>query len=310
MRKPRALREGDRVAIVAPASGCDRAIVERGAAELRRLGFVPVVPEATFDRDVFTAGSPARRARALLDAWQDPDVAALIALRGGYGSAHLLPALDAIRALPPKLFIGYSDTTALLSWLTCRAGITALHGPMIEGRLSEGPGAYDERSLRALLQGGRGLSLRPDGLDVLRAGDAEGPLVGGTLTQLTASLGTPFAFDPPEGCVLFLEDVNERPYRLHRMLTHLAQAGVLERAQALVFGEMRGCDEPDGRVTARSVAADLARDLGRPVLFGFPSGHTTGPCWTLPFGVRVRVTTATQPGLVVEEAAVAQAERD
>ena len=124
------------------------------------------------------------------------------------------------------------------------------------------------------------------------------------MAQMVASLGTPFAFDPPDGCVLFLEDVNERPFRIDRMLTQLRLSGVLGRARALVFGEMRGCEEPGGALTAREVIARMTRDFPGPVVFGFPSGHTTGPCWTLPLGVDVRVVTRPRPSIVIEEAAV------
>jgi muramoyltetrapeptide carboxypeptidase len=140
---------------------------------------------------------------------------------------------------------------------------------------------------------------------VLRPGQAHGPLYGGTIVPLVASLGTPFAFDPPEGCVLFLEDVNERPYKIDRMLTQLRLSGILGRARALIFGEMRGCDEPGGTPTAREVIARMTLGFPGPVLFGFPSGHTSGPCWTLPLGVDVRVETTPRPLVVVEESAVA-----
>jgi muramoyltetrapeptide carboxypeptidase len=305
MRKPRALEAGARIAIVAPASHCSRDQFELGVAEIRRLGFEPAWDESVFGRATFTAGSAAGRAAAFERAWRDPAVAALLALRGGYGSVHLLPLLARLPLqTPPKLFIGYSDTTSILSWLNCQAGITALHGPMIDGRLSRGSSGYDEGSFLALLQGGKGLRLAPDGLTVVREGEAAGPLFGGTMTQLAASMGTPYAFSPPDGCVLFLEDVNERPYRLDRMLTQLSLAGILGRARALVFGEMRGCDEPDGKTTALGVVQTFARQFDGPVVFGFPSGHTNGPCWTLPLGVVCRVATTPRPGLTVEESPV------
>jgi muramoyltetrapeptide carboxypeptidase len=119
-----------------------------------------------------------------------------------------------------------------------------------------------------------------------------------------ASLGTPYAFSPPSGAVLFFEDVGERPYRLDRMLTQLRLANVLARARAIVFGEMPGCDEPGGGLTARSVIADLLRDFPGPVLVGLPSGHTTRPARTLPLGVKARVVAAPTPMVIVEEAAV------
>lgn len=307
MRKPRPLKSGDRIAVVAPASPFARDEFDRGVAELTRLGFEPIWDEAVFASEGgYLAGSAELRAHSFMKHWNDPSVAALIAVRGGYGSVQMLPSLHApALVVEPKLFIGYSDNTSVLSWLTCGCGITGLHGPMLEGRLASGVTGYDERSFLALVSNGSGMELAPDGLDVLRPGRAQGPLFGGTIVQLVASLGTPFAFDPPEGCVLFLEDVNERPYRIDRMLTQLRLSGILARARALVFGEMRGCDEPGGTLTAREVIARLTVGFPGPVLFGFPSGHTSGPCWTLPFGVDVRIESTPRPGVVIEEPAVA-----
>jgi muramoyltetrapeptide carboxypeptidase len=304
MIKPRALKPGDRIALVSPASPFSREEFDKGVAELRRLGFEPAYDETVFAKAGYVSGSPQLRAAAWMRAWTDPDVAALIAVRGGYGSVHLLPYLDAYRdRLEPKLFIGYSDTTTLLTWLTCQCGIAAIHGPMLDWRLSRGADGYDEASFLKLVTGaGAGLVLSPAGLVAMKAGEAEGPLYGGTLTMLTASLGTPYAFDPPEGCVLFLEDVKERPYRIDRVLTQLRLSGVLRRASALVFGEMVECDE--GEYPIRDVVAHLVEDFNGPVVFGFPSGHTTGPSWTLPLGVRVRVSAGDHPFISIEESPV------
>jgi muramoyltetrapeptide carboxypeptidase len=306
MIKPRPVQQGDRIAVVAPASSFARDEFDRGIRELSRLGFDPVFDDRVFATESgYLAGSADMRAATFMTYWDDPRVAALMAVRGGFGSVHILPLLDGARIKAnPKLFIAYSDNTSLLSWLTCGCGVTALHGPMLEGRLAGGAAKYDERSFLALARDGRGLELCPDGLVALREGEAAGPLFGGTIANLVASLGTPYAFDPPDGCVLFLEDVNERPFRIDRMLTQLRLSGVLGRARAIVFGEMRGCDEPGGAATARQVIERFAADARGPVLFGFPSGHTTGPCWTLPLGVSVRVTTRPQPRLIVEESPV------
>ena len=304
--RPAAIRPGARIAVVSPASPFSREQFDSGIAELRRLGYEP-----TYDNDVFAragsylSGTPQLRAAAFARAWSDPSVAALIAVRGGYGSVQLLPLLDVgLIRRTPKLFMGYSDNTSLLSWLTCQCGVTALHGPMLEGRLAKGSDGFDAQSMLAFMQDGEGRALSPDALAVVRGGEAVGPLFGGTITQLAASLGTPYAFDPPHGCVLFLEDVNERPYRLDRMLTQLRLAGILARARALVFGEMRGCDETNGQPCALDVIRAFANDCQGPVITGFPSGHTTGPCWTLPLGVRVRVVTAPHAALIVEESPV------
>lgn len=305
VRKPRALRRGDRIAVVAPASPFARDEFDRGVAEIGRLGFEPVFDDTVFAREAgYLAGGAALRAAAFMRYWSDPGVAALVAARGGYGSVQILPLLDRDRIVAtPKLFVGYSDTTSLLSWLTCQCGIPALHGPMLEGRLAGDPG-YDRDSFLALARGGCGTRLAPPGLAAIRGGACRGPLFGGTLTQLVASLGTPYAFDPPEACVLFIEDVHERPYRIDRMLTQLQLAGILARARALVFGEMRGCDEPDGAVTALDVIRRMTEGFAGPVITGFPSGHTAGAAWTLPLGVVVRVETRPEPAIIVEESPV------
>ena len=306
MIKPPALKAGDRIAVVSPASSFTRAEFDLGITEIRRLGFAPVYDDSVFETSMFTSGSAAVRAAAFKRAWEDPDIAALLAVRGGYGSVQLLPELGAWRPeRRPKLFIGYSDNTSLLSWLNCQCGVAALFGPMIAGRLARGAEGYDEASFLNLAMGkGAGLELRPGGLSVIKPGDAAGPMFGGTLTQLAASMGTPYAFDPPGGYILFIEDVSERPYRLDRMLMQLRLGGLLARAGAIVFGEMRACDEASGTPTARDVAATFAADVPGPVIFGFPSGHTTGPCWTLPLGVRVRVKTSPEPLVIVEESPV------
>ena len=129
-------------------------------------------------------------------------------------------------------------------------------------------------------------------------------LLGGTVTQLLASVGTPYAFDPPPGFVLFFDEVGERPYRLDRMVTQLRQTGILARASAVVIGELPQCDEPSGSPTGRGVIADLFADFPGPVLIGFPSGHTAGPAATLPFGVECTVIGGPRPRLVIEETAV------
>jgi muramoyltetrapeptide carboxypeptidase len=201
--------------------------------------------------------------------------------------------------------VGYSDLTSLLTFVSGRCGLAAFHGPTVAGRLERGRAGYDESTfLRALTRAEPLGPLHAPRLEVVQPGEAAGPLFGGNLTQLAASMGTPFAFDPPAGAVLFLEDVNERPYRLDRLWTQLRLAGIIERAAAIVFGEFPGCDEPGLEVRGADTLAKLARGCAGPVLFGFPSGHTAGAAVTLPLGVRARVVTAGQPALVIEEAAV------
>ena len=301
----RQVNSGDRVALVAPASSFPAEEVAAGVAELARLGLEAVYDASLFEKDRFVAGSPQVRAKAIQQAWADPSVAALFAMRGGYGSAQLLPLLDpTLLRSSRKALIGYSDITAILSFYQLN-GLTAIHGPMVDRRLSRGPSAYDEASFRRVVMSSEPAGeFRPAALGVLHPGRAAGTLSGGTITQLVSSLGTPWAFNAPEGCALFLEDIGERPYRIHRMLNHLAQAGVISRAGAIVFGEFPGCDEPGGGPAIRDVLRDFTAGFPGPVLFGFPSGHTAGATWTLPFGVRAEIVGDSSPAVVITEAAV------
>jgi muramoyltetrapeptide carboxypeptidase len=308
MLKPRALKPGARISVVAPASPFKRDEFDAGVQELKALGFTPVYDDSVFAKGTppYVAGAPEVRAKAIRSALADPSIDAVISVRGGYGSAQLLPLLDvdeARRARKP--FIGYSDLTAVLSFLTMQCGITAFHGPMLDECLSRGEARYDRASfINAVTRAEPVGELAPAGLEVMRAGEARGMLLGGTVTQLLATMGTKWAFDPPRGFVLLFEEVGERPYRLDRMVTQLRQAGILAKASAIVIGELNGCDEPGGGLTGRSVMNDVLADFPGPVIVGFPTGHTKGAVFTLPLGVACRVIANERPRLVIEEAAV------
>jgi muramoyltetrapeptide carboxypeptidase len=298
---------GSRVALVAPASPFPREDFDRGVTELRRLGFDPVWDDRVFERQAFVAGPAAARAAELQHALTRPDVDAVIAVRGGYGSLHTLAALDpaAIRRRRTA-FVGYSDLTSVHAYLGRRVGLASVHGPMIDGRFAHGTAAYDPRTFLGSLSVEPLGELSPPGVEVVRRGEARGPLFGGTLTQLTGLLGTPFDDAPPAGHVLFIDEVDERPYRLHRLLTQWRLAGRLASAVGLVFGQLPRCDEPGGAVTAVDVVREFAEGFPGPVLLGFPSGHTTTPTTpmlSLPLGVAVRLVATDRPALVFEEAA-------
>lgn len=303
--RPRRLQPGDRLALVAPASPVKAEELERGADELRALGFEPVCDERVRARHGYVAGLPALRASALADAWRDPAIRGIVAVRGGYGSQQVLPLLDPRWLIAdPKVFVGYSDLTALLAWQVMH-GHVAFHGPMVEGRLAQGARGYDRASLLAAVTRPVPMgTLAPAGLEVFRPGEAAGVLMGGTMTQLAALLGTPFACIPREPTILFLEDVGERPYRLDRLLSQLHQAGMFRHVTGVLLGVFPGCDESGGGPTARAVLADLFAHFPGPVVFGFPSGHTSGPTTTLPLGVGARLVAGSAPALSIEEPAV------
>lgn len=306
LAKAPALRPGDRVAIVAPASPFDHPTFDRGLRELEALGYEPVVDDRVFARDGFVAGSAELRASHLADMWAREDIRGIVCARGGYGSVQLLTHLaPEVIVRTPKVFVGYSDLTTLLGFFLQQCGIVPFHGPMVVGRFSEGPEAYDRRTFLGAVSAAEPLGDLGDfGGDTLKAGEAVGPIVGGTLTQVLASLGTPYAFDMPAGGVLFVDEVNERPYRLDRMLTQVRLSGLLRKAAAVVFGDLPGCDEAAGAPSARETVVRTLADFDGPIVWGLPSGHTARASVTLPFGVRARVIARGAPRVIIEEAAV------
>ena len=277
-----------------------------GIEEIRRLGFVPVYDDSVFARQRYLAGLGGGPGGGDSAAWRDPSIAGLIGVRGGYGSAQVLPLLDreeARRARKP--FIGYSDLTAVLTFLTTGCdGLVAFHGPMLAGRLGRGSAGYDRDSFLAAVCRREPMGeLSSPALDTLRPGEASGRCSAARSRSCWRRSGRRSRSRRP-GYVLFLDEVGERPYRLDRMVTQLRQTGLLARAAAVVIGELPKCDEPSGDPTARAVMADLFADFPGPVVIGFPSGHTAGPAMTLPFGVSCRVIAGSRPRLVIEEAAV------
>lgn len=304
--RPPALRPGDAIALVAPASPFDAAQFERGVAELQSLGFNPQWHSRIFDTRRYVAGTATIRAEDFLDAWADSHIKALIGARGGYGSAQVVPSLDpgTIRATP-KAFVGYSDLTTVLTWLVVHCGVVAFHGPTVAGRLSRGAEGYDRQSFLAALTSAAPMGEIPlAGCDVIRRGEVSGRLLGGTLTQLAAAIGTPYALVPWDDTLLLLEDVGERPYRLDRLWLQLRDAGLLRRVQGILLGTFPRCDEPGGALTARDVLADLVAEFPGPVVYGVRTGHVDGPAMTLPLGVRARLVADGAPSLIIEEAAV------
>ena len=292
IRKPRALRPGDVIGVAAPAGPVDEERLRRGATELERLGFAVRLGDGILERRGFTAGSVDNRVDQLHELFEDPEVAAVACARGGAGILHLLPHLD--RELlrdNPKLLIGYSDVT-LLHLEMERIGLASLHGPMVARELAEGDGAYDPATLHHGLTGeGAPYASQPDELLALAAGGAEGVLRGGCLSLLAGAAGTPWGRrGGDEPTLLFLEDVDEKPYRVDRMLRQLRASGALQGVTGIVFGDMKGCSpsfEDDYRL--EDVLLEALDGLDGPIALGLSSGHTAHPNVTLPFGVRARL---------------------
>jgi muramoyltetrapeptide carboxypeptidase len=291
-----ALRPGDPVAIVAPASPFDRASFDAGL-EIVAQRYQVRYDSGLLTRHRYLAGSDERRLGELASALADRSTRAVFCARGGYGMMRLLPGLDGI-AVAPKPVIGFSDITALHQLLQ-RQGLVSIHGPVITqlSRLDAGAPVR----LFELLESTAPLSDLA-GEETYVDGTAEGPLLGGNLSVLTRLLGTPF-LAPLAGAVLLLEDVGERPYRLDRMWTHLALAGVFRQVRGIVLGDFSGCDDKDANYSSADVLRELAIQTGLPCAAGFPIGHGSRN-QPLPLGARVRFEAGARRLTFLESAAV------
>jgi muramoyltetrapeptide carboxypeptidase len=311
--KPPALRGGNTVGIVAPASNVKRGDLEAGCEGLRRAGYRPIYSDSILDQDLYFAGSVGRRARELEEMFVRDDVRAIICARGGYGSNYLLEELDLDKIKAhPKIFVGYSDVTTLLTYLSDAAGLVSFHGPMVAKDWLHQDGV-DMTSWQAALAGttawqpalGTG-----SGVSGLVEGAAEGILYGGCLSILVASIGTPYEIKTA-GTILFLEDLAAKPFQIDRMLMQLKLAGKLDEVRGVVFGQMRDCIQTANQAyTLEEVVLRVVGGLGVPVAYGVRSGHVTAGNITLPIGVRAGLTVRDgQVSLKILETAVTEARK-
>jgi len=287
--KPPALKPGDTIGIVAPASIVKRGDLEAGCEGLRRAGYRPFCLESILDRDLYFAGSAQRRALELEEMFARDDVRAIVCARGGYGANYLLEELDLEKIKAhPKIFVGYSDVTTLLTYFSDTAGLVTFHGPMVAKDWAHEDGV-DLASWLAALAGT--VAWEPNlgadsGAKGLVEGVAEGILYGGCLSILVASLGTPYEIRT-DGTILSLEDVAAKPYQIDRMLMQLKLAGKLDAVRGIIFGEMRDCVQSTNQGYAlEEVVLRIVGELGVPVAYGVRSGHVTAGNITLPIGVR------------------------
>jgi muramoyltetrapeptide carboxypeptidase len=306
VRKPKALGRDARVAVFAPASPGSEAKVAAGVTELRRLGFAAEVPGPLQPEGYFAASAEARRAE-FVKLLNDPAIAALIGSRGGYGSNYLLDASLASAVGEPKALIGFSDLTSLQIYLWQERRWVTFYGPMAGAGFDAGadaPSGYDEKSMRASIseaEHGWNTSLHGE---TLVGGEAEGRLLGGAMTIVEATFGTPWELDT-RGAILILEDRGMKPYQVDRVLMHFKQAGKLDGVAGIVLGDFPDCEPPvAGSPAVRDVCLRILGELGVPVVFGAPVGHTMRPMLTLPLGVKARLHAKGHGTLDILEAAV------
>jgi len=304
--KPPALRKGDTVGIVAPASNIKRSDLEAGCEALRRAGYCPFYFDSILEQDLYFAGTVTRRVRELEEMFVREEIRAIVCARGGYGANYLLKELDLekVRA-HPKIFVAYSDITALLTHFTDAAGLVTFHGPMAAKDWVHEDGV-NLTSWQSALTGATAWDVPlTSEVSGLARGEAEGILYGGCLSILVASLGTAYEIKTA-GTILFLEDLAAKPYQIDRMLMQLKLAGKFDHVSGFVFGEMLDCMQTANQgYTLQEVVARIVGDLGVPVAFGVCSGHVTSGNITLPFGVQAALTVrGAQVGLRIMESAV------
>jgi muramoyltetrapeptide carboxypeptidase len=286
--RPAGLRRGNKVALVAPASSFSREAFLAGCDRLRQMGYEPVYSQDIFARDLYFAGAIERRTHDFQEFWRRDDIAALICVRGGYGSNYLLEKLDyGMIAARPKILLGCSDITSLLTAIHDRTGLIGFHGPMVAKDIADG--TFDEASWKNALQGAANWQVKTAGIEVLRTGKAAGRLYCGCLSMLVASLGTPFEIHTDD-TILFIEDIGEKPFRIDRMLTQLRLAGKLDKVRGFVFGEMLDCLPPKGETyTLQEVILRVLEPYKVPIVYGLKSGHVTSGNITLPIGVQAEL---------------------
>lgn len=295
MIRPKKLKQGDLVGVVAPAGPVDPEQLEAGLGVIRGMGFQPVPGRFVTDRKHFLAGEDADRADDLMVMFQNPEIKAIFCARGGYGVNRILPLLDPkIIRKNPKVVVGSSDITLLLIYLLQKCGLVGFHGPMVSGSFGCKPMKISKTQFRKILTGVKeGGHLEAPQARVLQEGKARGKLVGGCLTLLCRSLKTPYEIQTRDG-ILLIEDVNEPAYRIDGMLWQLQAAGKFRGVKGIVFGEMINCRFNDGQKgRLEDILQEFVPNRSIPVLAECPVGHGN-EMWTLPLGVEATLDTASR----------------
>lgn len=296
MIKPKALKFGDTIGVVAPASPTLEENVEKAHKKLKDLGFKVKMGKSCYEKYGYLAGTDSLRAEDINHMFRDEEVDGIICLRGGYGTPRILELLDYdLIKKHPKVFIGYSDITALHIAITRFSRLITFHGPMVASDMLGDFNQFSKKSLFNFIMEGEYLRniKNPPGeeLKTMNPGIAEGSIIGGNLSLIADTLGTPYEIDL-KGKMLFIEEVGEEPYQIDRMLTQLRLAGKLKEAEGIILGDFNNCvaksSEYDDSLTLEQVLEDIIKPMNKPTLFNLKAGHCE-PVITLPFGARARL---------------------
>ena len=306
-RKPLALAPGSTIAVVAPASSAKEERIQRGCETLERLDYRVKRYASKGGPDGYFSGALAERRKHLQEALTRPNIRAVFCSRGGYGSTEILDGLKVAQLKQAKIFCAFSDLTSVHIFLWQKLRWVTFYGPLVAGGFDAGPNATDgydpDTFMWAMTATNSGWNV-PLGGETLARGRAEGTLLGGCITLIETSIGTPWELDT-RGSILLLEDRGVKPYQLDRMLTHLKQAGKFEGVRGIVLGEFPDSEAPEGSdVTVAAVCRRILGPLRIPVVYGAPIGHTPRPVLTIPMGVRARLHAGGEGRLEILEPAV------
>lgn len=295
MKRPKPLKYGDKVALIAPCGPVNQDRLESAVKSIKELGLdVLLCDSCTCSRGFLAGKSDKSKADEVNSVFKDKNIKGIFAMRGGYGAARILPMLDySLIKANPKVFVGYSDVTALHIVFNQKCGFITFHGPMASTELYKGVDDYTMNSFKKNIFSNSPLGCikNPDGetLKTLVKGNAEGILTGGNLSLLVSSIGTKYEINT-KSKILFIEEVGEEPYRIDRMLLQLKQSGKFKDAAGIVLGQFHKCDpcEPEKSLTLEEIFNELICSENKPVLCNVSCGHSV-PTMTLPMGAKAKI---------------------
>jgi len=306
-RKPPALVPGSTIAVVAPASSAKEERIQRGCETLERLDYRVKRYGSKSKPEGYFSAPLAERRKHLQSALTRPEIRAVLCTRGGYGSAEILDGLAPARLKQARIFCAFSDLTSVHIFLWQKLRWVTFYGPLVAGGFDAGPnatGGFDPDTLMWAMTATNSGWIAPLEGETFTRGTTEGTLLGGCITLIETSMGTPWELDT-RGSILLLEDVGVKPYQLDRMLLHMKQAGKFEGVRGIVLGEFPESDPPEGSsVTVADVCRRILGPLRIPVVYGAPVGHTTRPMLTIPLGVHAKLHATGEGRLEILEPAV------
>jgi len=293
--KPKALKFGDTLGLVAPASFTSKEKVDKSIEIVKQMGFKVKIGKSLYERYGYLSGKDEIRAKDINEMFEDKEVDGIICLRGGYGTPRILDLLDYnIIKNNPKVFIGYSDITALHIVFNQICNLITFHGPMVSSDIIGNFQDFSKESLFKAIMNTEAIGLIKNPVDEeivkINGGIVEGDIIGGNLSLIADTIGTPYEIDT-KGKILFIEEVSEEPYSIDRMLNQLRLSGKLEDAIGIIFGDFNNC-EPKGHyedsLSLEEVINDHIKPLNKPIIYNLQAGHCN-PIITLPFGVKARL---------------------